>query len=207
MILVVGDIHGEFRYLNSLINKRQPSMILQVGDLGYWPKNKRNQKIKNKNTKIYFCDGNHEDHESLRKLKNNEVFKNIFYMKRGSILDLPNGRTVLFMGGSYSFDWKLRTLGIDWFRDMELLTWDDVVNTPDTIIDIVISHTAPEEFFMMFNPKEDPSRKHLSYILKKYKPKEWYFGHFHYYRSGFDCNCKWIGLAYPGSGYKWYVSL
>ncbi len=79
MKLVVGDIHGEFAKLNKIINRRRDSidMILQCGDWGYWPKFhgttyvdritgkvkiENNYNVKNGKTKIYFCDGNHEDH-------------------------------------------------------------------------------------------------------------------------------------------------
>lgn len=37
-IYVLGDIHAEFRKLNSFLNKKQPDLILQCGDFGYWPK-------------------------------------------------------------------------------------------------------------------------------------------------------------------------
>lgn len=221
MILTVGDIHGEFGHLNSLIQKKHPSIILQVGDFGYWPKDKKNQKIKNRDTIIYFCDGNHEDHESLRNLENNEIQENVFYMERGSTLNLPDGRTVLFMGGAFSHDWRYkefgdvewryREVGIDWFPFMELVTEEDLNKIPDVKIDIVISHTAPKEFFMP--PRdgglevEDPSRESLSQLLKKYQPKLWFFGHYHYFRYGFDYGCKWTGLSYVKSGDRWWVGI
>ena len=207
MILVVGDIHGDFAALNSLINKKRPSTILQVGDFGYWPKFKNKRQVEAQNTIIYFCDGNHEDHESLRQFKNSEVYENIYYMERGSTLNLPDGRTVLFMGGAHSPDWKFRTPKYDWFPNMELITKEDIDRVPDTKIDVVISHTAPEEFYIWFSAREDPSRKHLSLILEKYKPKLWYFGHFHKYKEGFDYGCKWTALSHPRSGSRWWVGL
>ena len=90
-IYVVGDTHAEWSLLNTFINKKNPDLILQVGDFGYWPafndsyelgnhtrdmfgrirkKHKWYQcGIKNKSTRILFCDGNHEDHWALAKLK------------------------------------------------------------------------------------------------------------------------------------------
>jgi len=207
MSLVVGDIHGKFGYLNSLIHKKQPTVILQAGELGYWPKFRSKTQIKNPNTKIYFCDGNHEDHESLKSLENNEVYENVYYMDRGSTLKLPDGRTVLFMGGAFSTDWERRIPDRDWFPFTELVTEEDIDKIPDVKIDIVISHTAPKEFYMESYPTEDPSRECLSQILKKCQPKLWYFGHFHFYRTGFDYGCKWTGLGHPESGHRWWVGL
>jgi len=207
MILVVGDVHGRFSQLNSLINRKMPDIVLQVGDFGYWPNFRDKAKVKSQDSIIYFCDGNHEDHESLRNLKNNEIYKNVFYMKKGSTIDLPDGRTVLFMGGAHSFDWRYREAGIDWFPELELVTEKDLENLPNKKIDIVISHTAPEEFYMRFPPKEDPSRESLSYVLNKYKPKLWFFGHFHIYDTGFNLGCRWTALADIESYFKNWVWL
>jgi Icc-related predicted phosphoesterase len=208
MILVVGDIHGKFNRLNKLISKKKPEIILQVGDFGYWPRFKEKYEIKNGETKIYFCDGNHEDHEQLRQLENNEIYKNVYYMKRGSTLTLPNGKTILFMGGAFSVDYMYRTAGINWFPQLELISEKDLENLPDTKIDIVISHTAPEEFYVGFPPTNDKSRKYLSDILNKYRPEEWYFGHFHMHKTGFDLGCKWTALSCVELDiFKWWVSI
>ena len=100
-ILAVGDVHGKFGMLNKLINKEKPDLVLQCGDFGYWPKEHGKTYvgstgrvtyfdqycIKPGDSKIYFCAGNHEDHESLLlKEENNEIMKNVFYKKKGSTL-------------------------------------------------------------------------------------------------------------------------
>jgi hypothetical protein len=106
--LVCGDIHEQFGYFNSFLNKHPHiKIILQVGDLGFWP-GINNNKIISPNTKIFWCPGNHENWEELKKLRDIEIFPNVFYMERGSILTLEDGRNVLFMGGAYSIDRSLR---------------------------------------------------------------------------------------------------
>ncbi len=143
IIMVMGDVHGEWGKLYSLINNKKPGIILQCGDFGYFPKFKdyHPHHIKNGDCKIYWCDGNHSDHDTLRKIKRTEIRPNIFYMRRGSTLTLPDVRTVLFMGGAESIDKHLRTPGIDWFPQ-EVISQVDFNNLPpeDTKIDIVISH-------------------------------------------------------------------
>lgn len=163
-IMVLGDIHAEWNSLNTLINSKKPDIILQCGDWGYW-KNFHGLQVsngkggtykfdlygvKNHKTKIYFADGNHEDHWSLMKLDNNEIQPNIFYMKRGSTLTLPDERVVLFIGGANSIDKHSRTFGVDWFPE-EVITNKDINNLPDTKVDIVISHTCPENFLDKMN--------------------------------------------------------
>ena len=215
-IYVLGDVHADFKRLNRFIDMWNPDIILQCGDFGYWPALEtiyQVNTINNNDTKIYFCDGNHEDHYSLKdaiKKNKTEVARNVFYMPRGSVLALPDGRKVLFVGGAFSIDWQHRIDGRDWFSEDELLKEKDIqwiYDMREGDIDIVISHTAPQEFKINlgWGPDEniDPSRKVLSYILEKLKPPKWYFGHWHMKKSGehiFRNNksCKWncVGANY-----------
>jgi len=222
-IHIVGDVHGEFGRLNCWINKKRPDIILQCGDFGYWPnwpaKKRRSRKPeptpKLKNGKLYFCDGNHEDHWSLKALDDTEVFPNTFYTPRGSTLKLPDGRTVLFMGGADSIDKDIRTLGHDWFPD-EIISESDIHSLPDQKIDIVISHTCPREFEIPYLDEgkcQDPSRMVLSYILFKYRPKEWYFGHWHFFKQDIyeshdkSWQCHWTALDRIGGFSRWHISI
>jgi Icc-related predicted phosphoesterase len=198
-IVVAGDIHANWEILKNMIDKESPDIILQCGDFGFWPKffywPNFIYKMNGLKTKIYWCDGNHECHWSLSLLfDNNEVLKNVFYMKRGSTLTLPDGRNILFMGGANSIDKHIRTIGVDWFPE-ETISQRDIERLPESKIDIVISHTAPEEFDVVkVIDDNDPSRKALSYVLEKYQPSLWYFGHFHQYKTGKYNNCEWTCL-------------
>ena len=80
---------------------------------------------------MYFCDGNHEDHDKLDDLavpwdhktrrlamsKCNlvEVAHNIRHVRRGCTISLPDGRIVLFAGGAESFDRGDRMVYYSWF--------------------------------------------------------------------------------------------
>jgi len=214
-----------------LINKKQNkglTTILQCGDFGYWPKchnttaisrqkcgNSLKQKrwnfysIKPHDVKIYFCDGNHEDHDSLNELIDNKTpLQNVFFQKRGSYLTLPDGRNVLFMGGADSTDKDGRTPGYDWFPQ-ETISQKDIYNLPDVKIDIIISHTCPIEFDIIrdTDPLEPASRKALSYVLEKYNPPLWFFGHFHKFKTGICENTKWTALNHCWSGSRWWIEL
>ena len=179
--------------------------------------------LKNKDTKIYWCDGNHEDHWDLIEERNHikapcEMMPNVYYMKRGSVLQLPDKRNILFMGGADSVDKRRRTLGQDWFPE-ELITQSNVHNLPEVDIDIVISHTCPLEFHEELIKKgfwadkqvyldriKDPSAHALSYILYKYKPKLWYFAHFHISVFGWYRDTTWHCLDMVGNN-NWWVYL
>ncbi|MDD2620941.1 MAG: metallophosphoesterase, partial [Syntrophomonadaceae bacterium] len=194
-ICIMGDVEGDWKTMMETINEDRPDMVLQVGDFGYWPgrpEYKYSRKMFNNQIPIYFCDGNHEDHKNLRKLCKQHgsscpiaVGLNLFYMPRGSVLTLPDGRNVLFMGGAESVDKRQRTPGYDWFQQ-EIILPEDIANLPseDTKVDIVISHTSTLEFQIVPDIyagifASDPCRAMLSQVLQKYQPDLWYFGHFH----------------------------
>lgn len=254
-IIVVGDLHGVWGPINAMIKRETPSIILQCGDFGWWPKlhntthiwsgeyedisdevvgdpwqrcmAKRVPKpwnqfgLKNKDAKIYWCDGNHEDHLDLIKERNYmkapcEMMPNVYYMKRGSVLQLRDGRNILFMGGADSIDKGARTPGVDWFPE-EVITQSDIYNLPDVGVDVVVSHTCPMEFHKaMLKAKRsqwgwqkkirDPSASALSYILNRYKPDLWYFGHFHTFLRGKYRDTKWYCLNTVGQP-NWWVYL
>lgn len=233
--LVVGDVHAYWRYLNNLINKKKPDIILQCGDFGWWPgfhdtrtistgeyeryiegygrkEKKFNQfGIKNKDCKIYWCDGNHEDHWSLKRMKvQTEVMPNVFYMPRGATLRLPTGENVMFIGGALSVDKQWRTVGLDWFPE-EQITHGEIYNLPDEEVDIIISHTCPMEFNdkipQVTNDKfKDSSQVALSSVLLKYRPKKWFFAHFHVSKEGMFEQTYWRCLN-MSSETGWWTEL
>ncbi len=224
MILVCGDLHGVWQYTNQLISRKHPDIILQTGDFGWWPKlhkspyitgnkNKRWDQygLKNHDCKIYFCDGNHEDHWDLQERDQtciHEVMDNVFYVPRFNTIKLPDDRTVLFVGGARSTDSHLRQIGVDWFPEEEI-KYRDLDRLPKGDIDIVISHTAPREFTL---PKKytgsemhyhDSSRDALSLVLETYKPKLWFFGHWHDYLHGTYNETEWHALHMTGEVMWW----
>lgn len=224
-IIICGDIHGYWRYLNTLINKKKPKLILQAGDFGFFPHMERKSKVRNgvrypgfdpwgvkaRDTKVIFTKGNHEDHDNLDlwdELELPELYHNVFYAKNGTTYTLPDGRVVLFMGGAASIDKASRTMGIDWWPQ-EMISISELYKLENSglkHVDIIISHTCPQEFNPLLNPKRpyngweykfyDSSQEVLSELLYMYKPSLWYFGHFHVSVDGFfkDTNTKWFCL-------------
>ncbi len=224
MILILGDIHGEWGALNQLINRYKDLVdyIICCGDFGYWPnfwgtqlthpydpaKPDKGILFQGGKFKILFCDGNHEDHWSLKQLEDNEIVPNVFYMKRGSTYRLPDGRNILFMGGANSIDKHMRKIGVDWFPE-ETISHGDMQNLPDEKVDILITHTCSEDILSdMCDGKiydNDPSRAAVSYIVNKYKPDLWYFGHWHMYKEGIYKNTKWTALSMPNRTGWWKI--
>jgi len=224
-IIVVGDLHGEWGKLNELITKKRPDIILQCGDFGWWPKmeikypilygRKNNWKLKGikpRDSKVYWCDGNHEEYPHLSQDgKIIKMYHNVLHCQRGATLTLPDGRVVLFAGGASSVDKHLRTSGHDWFPEENITERDLDRMLSHEHIDIVISHTCPMQFDIhgigLSDKSRDSNRVALDYVLSKYKPDLWFFGHWHTDEKGEVNNTYWHCLDYPGHHGRWWMEL
>lgn len=227
-IWVLGDVHGDIGALNTLINKRRPDVAIILGDAGFvfaergFAPDHKLQEVKPHNTKVFWICGNHEHWDFIeQKWGRNgaepiEICTNLFYCPIGSTLTI-NGKNILFMGGADSVDKMYRLPTVDWF-EQEVLTESDFATTValvgDKQIDIVCAHTCPMEVPMTGNPlffrsddkAGDPTRKILSNILFKYKPKFFFFGHWHKYYNivyrgdDFETNCICFDTMTTGYG-------
>lgn len=234
-IMVIGDIHTNFEYLNQFLESQKPDIILQCGDFGWWPhyhgtekiwQNKRfdQYSVKPGKTRIYWCDGNHENHDDLQErvaaAPDGPIeipVPGCFYMRRGSILTLDDGRNVLFFGGAMSTDRETRIEGDEWWAD-EVPTQKDLDYARKQIalhggrVDIVISHTAPFLVAMQLQ-RIDPLRRKdttsflLNQILEEYNPTQWFFGHFHMHDMGWIGDCQWTALDMALGGSKWCAKI
>jgi hypothetical protein len=216
-IYIMGDVHRDFAAVSQWVRDRQPKVVLQCGDFGYWPNTPdmtepdpgtRPAPVPDVGTtQLFFCDGNHEDHDALASLEHLGVYPNVYYMQRGMTLRLPDGRVVLFVGGARSIDASMRTPGRDWFEQEELRP-EDVGFLEDIHVDIVVSHTCPLEFQIQDEREHgiDPSRIVLSLILERFRPDHWFFGHYHLYKTGRAKGCWWTALPKVGEE-NWCVPL
>jgi hypothetical protein len=203
-ILVLGDVHGEWAYLASLLLYCRPDVCIVAGDFGWWPgwgdlPHEAMPHEVLERTKIHFADGNHENHRELLAaaprgcLAAVEIAPHIIYHPRGSTMALPDGRTVFFAGGAKSVDWRWRHEGSTWFREELLLRPHLPKHLPHA--DVVISHTVPTVFgldkFAGFDSVDpdldtspDVSRQTLDAVLKGCRPTLWLAGHFHRHVDG-----------------------
>lgn len=208
MIFVVGDMHGDFDALQTVISHTGALVILQAGDFGYWPEYSLHRlpaagfrTREGELAQVHFCDGNHEDHPALRdlvKTGKTEIAPGVHYQPRGSTLRLEDGRTVLFAGGAESVDKKLRIEGRSWFPG-ELLEKGEVHGFPDVAVDIIVSHAAPTCISLpdtlAYGKYTDPSREALEMLLCKYRPQLWFFGHYHEFFTASHNGCSFFGLS------------
>lgn len=225
-VLAVGDLHGDWGKLNALMAKKMPDIVFCCGDFGWWPKLEVKMSVryglkikwalkglKPGKAKIYWCDGNHEEHPLLpQDGQIHEMYEGVFFCSRGSTLILPDGRIVLFAGGADSIDKDKRTPGHDWFPEETIKNKDLDRMLATGKVDVVISHTCPTSFLSGLTGGSlakvtDPSCIALEYVLDYCQPDLWFFGHWHMSRDGQNKGCSWNCLDYPNHGGKWWMWL
>jgi len=224
-------------------------VILQCGDFGYWPHTDPPHSwfspgdtegdgrkyalktdvdfLKDGRVKIYWCDGNHENHDALDTLEARypgelfiPVMSGVFFAVFGSILTLLDGTRVMFCGGAASdpedIEWRNHTPQKSWWPQ-ETIDQADMARLPDpktAYVDWIVSHTCPHAFEIsgrdiVAGKNDDASRDFLDRILEDYRPKRWWFGHYHQARTGQDKGCDWRLLDRFGnrSGRPWMESI
>lgn len=195
-ILALGDTHGDWACLASVLRYYRPVMCFVAGDFGWWPgicglPHTELPRDVLEQTELHFLDGNHENHASLLAAAPRgcfeavEIAPRVVYHPRGSVTALPDGRTVFFAGGAMSVDRRRRTAGVDWFREEILQRRHLPKKLPR--VDIVMSHTVPfafgieagEPLPMDCDGTPDPSQDVLDEVLDICRPKLWIAGHKH----------------------------
>jgi hypothetical protein len=210
---IIGDIHGNIEFLNSYIKEYIPSILILLGDCGFYWVNKEGNPICNINkidtrytgTKIYWLPGNHENWQQIEYLHGRwgycpvHIADSIFYCPIGSNL-IINDYRIIFIGGADSIDKEHRVEGVSWFpqevlNDQDYLFIQKANPKTSKLKTIICSHTCPEHFDMNMGFDsyrfKDPSRRILSETLKHYRPEYWFAGHWHKYHSGRYDNTFW----------------
>lgn len=153
MIVLMGDLHGDFLYLPTMLKDvPKDATIIQVGDFGFWPGTYRDHysdqwvhywRQCRWEGKFYFIDGNHEYHPGLRHSEITEVWPGAHFIPRGHVMEI-DGLTIGFMGGAASIDSLYRTAGKDWFPE-ELITQVqfETLYNQDVELDLLVTHTPP----------------------------------------------------------------
>lgn len=180
---------------------------------------------------IYWCGGNHEDWDQLDRLfpaesaaaRRNiaQVDDGIYFCRFGATLKLGN-INILFAGGAESVDkeYRLKKMREEkWHKiwwEQESITQEDLERLENIKeADWVISHTAPAGFDLApwlagngwsETVLDETSREALETVRERFRPKLWFFGHFHRYMDGMTDGCRWEGLADVASQEKsWTV--
>ena len=161
MILMLGDIHGNFNYVKNFLKGKKITdcTIIQVGDFGVGFTSEVNENnilenlnkfLSENNIIMYAIRGNHDDpkfFDGTRKYTNLELIPDY------TVLEIE-GKKLLCIGGAISIDRKPR-IAEDmsharygssrrsyWHDEKVVFNEDFLANVRD--IDVLVTHTAPD---------------------------------------------------------------
>lgn len=173
--------------------------IAHVGDFGFWPRHPDGAKYLAAISEacvahripLWFCDGNHEDHDSLPHDSADEpveVVPSVYWVPRGVTLDWDSTR-ILFMGGAVSIDQFARYPGKTWFPTEVPSEGHWLRAAAATDVDVVVAHDTVPGMPVTGRPalsipwairrRASDHRKRLSALHKSLEPKLWVHGHWH----------------------------
>lgn len=161
MILLMGDVHGEWSKIKHQIKTKNISkcVIIQIGDFGLGFKNKTHENkqlndlndfLKSRDIFLHVFRGNHDDPEYFSNFK--EIKSNILLLPDFTVINIDN-LNILIIGGGVSVDRKIRQENDlingtkTWFEN-EVVNYkkiNDIKINYDEI-DYILSHTAPNNF-------------------------------------------------------------
>lgn len=168
-ILLLGDVHGNERWLERSIVKAHElgvDQILQLGDFGFWEHDRSDNFMDvafrlcdEWEVALDWIDGNHECHPVLRsrygptgdRRDDNTTADGWFirwpwlrHRPRGSRWTWGNVRFAA-LGGAYSIDKPYRRVGKSWWHE-ETITEDEVDRTiAGGPADVLVCHDVPDE--------------------------------------------------------------
>lgn len=159
-IMVAGDWHASLGDATDAIecalryDAPGCDTILHLGDFGYWPRTKIHDEyldllqelLQDLDARLFFIDGNHEDHIALRRLPvvhdgTCPVRERISWIPRGTRWVWHQVRFGAF-GGAHSIDRDNRVENINWFPQ-ESPTETDLQRLGLASLDVLATHDAP----------------------------------------------------------------
>lgn len=201
MVYVTGDTHGDLRrFQEKAVRrlKRQDTLIV-LGDFGFlWSGDKDEQKALKWLTKrpyqLLFIDGCHENFDLLRDYptveymggKARHLGGNLYYIYRGSILNIE-GKKLLCFGGGESEDKDEREEGYNWWR-AEMPTSDELELCMDNLavaghrVDYILTHDAPVRllaFTAMEREQTNWLHAFFDKLMLENEYRSWFFGRYH----------------------------
>ena len=151
MIIAIGDVHGEFKEMQSKMveimeSAGEPVNFVQVGDFGLGferPKKDHdrlttiNHFLKEKDSNLWVIRGNH-DNPGFWQWGCGYEFSNIHFVPDDSVVEL-DGKSCYFAGGALSVDRCKRTQGIDYWKG-EQYNVDNIQFPIPYPVDILFTH-------------------------------------------------------------------
>lgn len=208
-LFLTGDTHGGLS-VGKLSEKNWPEqnnlnredLLIILGDFGFiWSDEPNNAErywmelFNERNYRVAFVDGNHENHPRLSEMPEvsfhggiaGQVSENIWHLKRGEIYRIGN-KDIFVMGGADSIDKFARKPGISWWKD-EIPSPEEMEHALNNLekydynVDYILTHTLPKKvvssFMRWFEKTYDPAAIFLDIVNDHCSYEKWFGAHFH----------------------------
>lgn len=153
LLMLAGDWHGNLPWAETVIRHAADlgvDTIVQLGDFGYWVDDPAtdeylstmNEHLDAAGIRLFWIDGNHEDHTRVSDWKDSSRFPRVRYLPRGFRWQWW-GRTWMAVGGAMSVDKEYRVEGESWWPGEELTNADVEYASRDGDVDVIVSHDCP----------------------------------------------------------------
>lgn len=217
--LFLGDTHNDLLFVKAAARqaRQHDAEIVQLGDWGFlWPGAKKLNELSTLLVRLgvvmRFCDGNHDDHPRLQKLRGPlrrdgvTIAPNVVYQPRGSIYEDADGTRFLFLGGAPSIDQSMRVEGKSWWPEEDITDAEfDFAMSAQGPFHVLVTHDAPAfppgfsaKGALRYQYRQDRSMECIDALLSHHRPTRHFHGHWHFrygrmHKSGtiitgLDCN-------------------
>lgn len=226
-ILLLGDVHGNTAFLEhafAAAGRHGCDAIIQLGDLGYWDHTKAGREFLDRaqssaklcDIPLLFVDGNHENHEMLGVLIDEDrvdrdgiawVRPDVGWLTRGARWEWGDVRFGA-LGGAASVDRDRRVQGWSWWAE-EVCTDSDAALLGIDPLDVLVTHDAPLSVALKGRAdvhKEDlerctASRGVLDRAVRRLRPTLVVHGHWHQRHTTESLGARIEGLASDGESF------
>ncbi len=208
MILILGDVHGQFVVINEQIKfacenlQKDIEAVIVLGDMGIYKETVHGFFDVHKQEflrKVYFLDGNHEDFANFYRLIENHE-DSMTFLPRGHITSICDIK-FLSLGGASYMDALNSPPGSE-IKDCEINRCLEY--SPDEI-DAIITHDCPCDIGVPNSPGFEfhgpPGFKRSGEILTHFAPRQWFFGHHHRWFTGKNETTSFFGMPEAWKGF------
>lgn len=213
-ILVIGDIHGNFKPLYNINDNFENCVLVTAGDNGFGFDHiqkdlsnlrKLQRAFEKTGNQLFFMRGNHDKPSMYN--SQSYIYDNVRLVSDYSILDCPNIVTrVLMVGGSISIDRSMRTIGRSYWTGEDMYLDKEKAEKVRDITHVITHGIFPpikiksylDDEFGLLGKDIRNSEKNTYYLyqllINNNDIKKWYFGHLHESITSYIGNTHFVGL-------------
>lgn len=204
MVYITGDTHGELaRFEEKRLKKlNEDDCLIICGDFGFiWDGSQQEAEllkhIGEKRFKTLFIEGTHENFDLLGQYpevelfgaKANQIYNNLYHLKRGEIYTI-DGELYFTFGGGDSPDREMRIAAGSWWKQ-EIPTVEEMeravvkLNDYDRHVDYIITHEPSGNVRSLIDRRAVISSTGAFFdeLSSNVKYKNWFFGSVHFDRK------------------------